>query len=79
VLRSLRAVGDVSEDTAGQVRVSAEGRLINERGEEDPVRFAVGPYTTGKAFAAFSRPQTDAPAFRQNDAMARAVLRQLGD
>ncbi|MEU7479074.1 FAD/NAD(P)-binding protein [Lentzea sp. NPDC042327] len=79
VLKSLRAVGDVSEDTAGQVRVSAEGRLVNERGEEDPVRFAVGPYTTGKAFAAFSRPQTNAPAFRQNDAMARAVLRQLGE
>ncbi|ANZ42882.1 adenylate cyclase [Lentzea guizhouensis] len=79
VLRSLRAVGDISEDTAGQVRVSAEGRLINERGEEDPSRFAVGPYTTGKAFAAFSRPHTNAPAFRQNDVMARAILETLSD
>ena len=79
VLRSLRAVGDVSEDGAGLVRVSAEGRLINERGEEDPARFAVGPYTTGKAFAAFARPNTNAPAFRQNDVLARAILRQLGN
>lgn len=79
VLRSLRAVGDVSEDDAGLVRVSAEGRLINERGEEDPARFAVGPYTTGKAFAAFARPHTNAPAFRQNDVLAREILRTLGD
>ncbi|MFI6097135.1 FAD/NAD(P)-binding protein [Lentzea sp. NPDC051213] len=79
VLRSLRAVGDVSEDAAGLVRVTAEGRLINEQGEEDPVRFAVGPYTTGKAFAAFARPHTNAPAFRQNDIIVSALLRTLGD
>ncbi|SDN90992.1 FAD-NAD(P)-binding [Lentzea jiangxiensis] len=79
VLRSLRAVGDVSEDAAGLVRVSPVGRLVDERGEEDPVRFAVGPYTTGKAFAAFARPGTNAPAFRQNDVLAREVLRTLGD
>ncbi|MET9627086.1 FAD/NAD(P)-binding protein [Lentzea sp. NPDC006480] len=79
VLQSLRAVGDVSEDDAGLVRVSPEGRLINERGEEDPARFAVGPYTTGKAFAAFARPHTNAPAFRQNDVLAREILKVLGD
>jgi len=79
VLRSLRAAGAVSEDAAGLVRVSGEGRLINERGEEDATRFAVGPYTTGKAFAAFARPHTNAPAFRQNDVLARAILRTLGD
>ncbi|MDT7782902.1 MAG: hypothetical protein QOF58_1321 [Pseudonocardiales bacterium] len=79
VLQSLRAVGDVSEDDAGLVRVSPQGRLINERGEEDPVRFAVGPYTTGKAFAAFARPHTNAPAFRQNDVLAREILQVLGD
>lgn len=79
VLRSLRSVGDVSEDRTGQVRVSREGRLINERGEEDPTRFAVGPFTTGKAFAAFARPHTNAPAFRQNDVIVEAILRTLGD
>ncbi|KJK49718.1 adenylate cyclase [Lentzea aerocolonigenes] len=79
VLQSLRAVGDVSEDDAGLVRVSPEGRLINDRGEEDPTRFAVGPYTTGRAFAAFARPHTNAPAFRQNDVLAREILKVLGD
>jgi uncharacterized NAD(P)/FAD-binding protein YdhS len=79
VLQTLRAVGDVSADDAGLVRVTAEGRLINERGEVDPVRFAVGPYTTGKAFAAFARPNTNAPAFRQNDIIARELLKALGD
>lgn len=79
VLRSLRAVGDVSEDDAGLVRVSPAGRLIDERGVEDPARFAVGPFTTGKAYAAFARPNTNAPAFRQNDVLAREILRTLGD
>jgi uncharacterized NAD(P)/FAD-binding protein YdhS len=79
VLRSLRALGDVSEDAAGLVRVTQEGRLINDRGEADPVRFAVGPYTTGKAFAAFARPNTNAPAFRQNDVIAAELLKALGD
>ncbi|GLY53533.1 FAD/NAD(P)-binding domain-containing protein [Lentzea sp. NBRC 102530] len=79
VLRSLRAAGAVSEDDAGLVRVSASGRLIGENGEEDPTRFAVGPFTTGKSYAAFARPRTNAPAFRQNDALAREFLRLLGD
>ncbi|MFD9703210.1 FAD/NAD(P)-binding protein [Lentzea sp. NPDC059081] len=79
VLRSLRAVGDITEDAAGLVRVDPLGRLVNERGEVDPVRFAVGPYVTGKAYAAFARPRTNAPAFRQNDLLAREVLRLLGD
>ncbi|MFD4672150.1 FAD/NAD(P)-binding protein [Lentzea sp. NPDC058450] len=79
VLLSLRAAGAISEDAAGLVRVSASGRLIDENGEEDPTRFAVGPFTTGKSYAAFARPQTNAPAFRQNDALAREFLRLLGD
>ncbi|HEX7304242.1 MAG TPA: FAD/NAD(P)-binding protein [Lentzea sp.] len=79
VLRSLRAVGDITEDAAGLVRVDPLGRLIDERGDVDPVRFAVGPYVTGKAYAAFARPRTNAPAFRQNDVLAREVLRLLGD
>ncbi|MFD5824783.1 FAD/NAD(P)-binding protein [Lentzea sp. NPDC060358] len=79
VLRSLRATGDISEDAAGLVRVDPLGRLVDERGRVDPVRFAVGPYVTGKAYAAFARPRTNAPAFRQNDALAREVLRVLAD
>ncbi|KOV79257.1 FAD/NAD(P)-binding domain-containing protein [Nocardia sp. NRRL S-836] len=79
VLKSLRANGAVSEDGDGFVRVTAEGRLIGEDGAVDPARFAVGPYAAGRTFAAFARPNTNAPAFRQNDVIARTVLRQLGD
>jgi len=79
VLKSLRATGDIAEDAAGLVKVSAAGRLINDRGVEDPVRFAVGPFTTGRSFAAFARPNTNAPAFRQNDVVARELLKALGD
>jgi hypothetical protein len=42
-------------------------------------RFALGPFTTVRTAAAFARPRTNAPAFRYNDAAARAVLRLLAE
>ncbi|GGY08638.1 hypothetical protein GCM10010384_11780 [Streptomyces djakartensis] len=42
-----------------------------------PRRIALGAPTNSRAVAAFARPRTDAPAFRQNDAVARALLRAL--
>ena len=64
----------------GLVKASdVDGRLI------DPVRgpalrrFALGPFTTVRTAAAFARPRTNAPAFRYNDATARAVLRLLAE
>jgi hypothetical protein len=42
-------------------------------------RFALGPFTTVRTAAAFSRPNTNAPSFRYNDAAARAVLRLLAE
>ncbi|MBB5960285.1 hypothetical protein FHS29_006908 [Saccharothrix tamanrassetensis] len=77
LLRSLVAAGDVV-GVDGLVRVSAsDSRVVDAAGVPHARRFAVGPYTTNKAYAAFSRPQTNAPAFRQNDEVARAVLRFL--
>ena len=84
VLRTLHEAGEAAEETlsdgrpTGLVRVSAEdNRLIGRGGEPHPRRFALGPFTTGRAFAAFARPGTNAPGFRQNDGVARALLRQL--
>jgi len=84
VLRALHGAGDVAEElladgeSTGLVRVAeADNRLLDGEGTPHPRRFAVGPYTTGKAFAAFARPHTNAPGFRQNDAVARALLRFL--
>ncbi|MEU4801770.1 FAD/NAD(P)-binding protein [Actinosynnema sp. NPDC023587] len=77
LLRSLVAAGDVS-DVRGLVEVDAEdSRIVDASGVPHPRRFAVGPYTTNKAYAAFARPRTNAPAFRQNDEVARALLRFL--
>ncbi|MBX9363259.1 FAD/NAD(P)-binding domain-containing protein [Streptomyces sp. WAC04114] len=42
-----------------------------------PRRIALGAPTNSRAVAAFARPRTNAPAFRQNDAVARALLRAL--
>lgn len=42
-----------------------------------PRRIALGAHTNSRAVAAFARPRTNAPAFRQNDAVARALLRAL--
>jgi hypothetical protein len=46
-------------------------------GGDHPRRIALGAPTNSRAVAAFARPRTDAPAFRQNDAVARALLRAL--
>ncbi|MFB6888878.1 FAD/NAD(P)-binding protein [Kitasatospora sp. NPDC056327] len=46
-------------------------------GGTHPRRTALGPHTSLRAAAAFARPRTDSPGFRQNDAAARALLRAL--
>src|SRR5216110_370834 len=52
----------------------ADGRLLDGAGRPHPRRFALGPYTDGRTPGAFTRPRTGGPAFRQNDATARAAL-----
>ncbi|MEV4974252.1 FAD/NAD(P)-binding protein [Streptomyces scopuliridis] len=64
--------------SAGLVRVDPDdGRLLERDGTPHPRRFALGPYTTARSSGAFTRPRTGGPAFRQNDATARAVLTLL--
>ena len=43
------------------------------RGDVQPRVFAVGFWTAGAQVAAFARPRTNAPFFRQNDALAREL------
>ncbi|ACU40027.1 FAD/NAD(P)-binding protein [Actinosynnema mirum] len=77
LLRDLVAAGEVL-DVAGLVRVDpTDSALLDHEGHPHPRRFAVGPYTNNKAHAAFARPRTNAPGFRQNDAVARAALKAL--
>ena len=53
------------------------GGMITASGQPHPRRFGLGFYSTERAVAAFARPRTNAPAFRQNDATARALLATL--
>jgi len=50
---------------------------VRADGSAHPRRFAVGTFTNRPAAGAFARPRTNAPAFRQNDAVARALLQAL--
>ncbi|RFU84000.1 adenylate cyclase [Streptomyces triticagri] len=88
LLRDLLAAGAIAEEVvsdaegthrSGLVDVSpADAHLRDPRlGRPHPRRIALGAPTNSRAIAAFARPRTDAPAFRQNDAVARRLLRTL--
>ncbi|MGW7253421.1 FAD/NAD(P)-binding protein [Streptomyces sp. NPDC054834] len=79
LLRELHADG-AAETPDGLLRVDpGDGRILDRDGRPHPRRFALGPYTDGRTPGAFTRPRTGGPAFRQNDATARAVLGFLRD
>ncbi|MFI9173265.1 FAD/NAD(P)-binding protein [Streptomyces lincolnensis] len=74
LLRRLHADG-AAETPEGLLRVAPDdGRILDRSGRPHPRRFALGPYTDGRTPGAFTRPRTGGPAFRQNDATARAAL-----
>jgi hypothetical protein len=78
LLRELHADG-AAETPDGLLRVDrADGRILDRSGRPHPRRFALGPHTDGRTPGAFTRPRTGGPAFRQNDATARAALLFLG-
>jgi hypothetical protein len=90
LLRRLYRSGALTEEVvadaghthrSGRISVSVpDGRLLDPgAGGPHPRRIALGAPTDSRAVAAFARPRTDAPAFRQNDAVARTVLRALGE
>ncbi|GGF22184.1 FAD/NAD(P)-binding protein [Subtercola lobariae] len=89
LLRSLIESGAGLEEVARDAGFSeATGRLSVRRGdtrvqsasgEHHDRRYAVGPYTSSPVVGAFSRPRTNAIAFRENDRVARAILAQLGE
>jgi uncharacterized NAD(P)/FAD-binding protein YdhS len=74
LLRELHADG-AAETPDGLLRVDrADGRVLDRAGRPHPRRFALGPFTDARVPGAFGRPRTGGPAFRQNDATARAAL-----
>ncbi|MET8831178.1 FAD/NAD(P)-binding protein [Streptomyces sp. NPDC004610] len=77
LLRELHADGAASTPDGLLAVDPADGRVLDRAGTPHPRRFALGPPTDGRGAGAFTRPRTGGPAFRQNDATARAVLRFL--
>ncbi|MFF9089338.1 FAD/NAD(P)-binding protein [Streptomyces sp. NPDC014991] len=79
LLRELHADGAATTPD-GLLRVDPrDGRILDGAGRPHPRRFALGPYTDTRTPGAFTRPRTGGPAFRQNDATARAALAFLRD
>ncbi|WP_410660310.1 FAD/NAD(P)-binding protein [Amycolatopsis sp. lyj-112] len=87
LLRQLRDGGALGEETvldtvtgdrllAGRIhtRVS-DGRMLDGEGRPHQRRFALGPHTSARSAGAFTRPRTNAIPFRQNDFVAREILR----
>ncbi|MEV4556023.1 FAD/NAD(P)-binding protein [Kitasatospora sp. NPDC049285] len=64
---------------SGLIRTDPDARVLDPAlgGRPHPRRTALGAPTTTRAPAAFARPRTDAPSFRQNDAVARRLLTEL--
>ncbi|WP_369174142.1 FAD/NAD(P)-binding protein [Streptomyces sp. R28] len=89
LLRHLHRAGALTEEViadaththrSGLLAVSPANAHVIDASLRDthPRRIALGAPTNSRAVAAFARPRTNAPAFRQNDAVARALLRALG-
>ncbi|WP_369274864.1 FAD/NAD(P)-binding protein [Streptomyces sp. R11] len=85
LLRDLHRAGALTEEViadpththrSGLLAVSAtDGHVLDPSlGGTHPRRIALGAPTNSRAVAAFARPRTNAPAFRQNDAVARELL-----
>ncbi|WFR84239.1 FAD/NAD(P)-binding protein [Arthrobacter sp. Y-9] len=65
--------------SSGRLAVDAQQRILGPDGAERRHLFAVGPWTSAWGSAAFARPRTNAAPFRENDALARRLLKALND
>ncbi|MET9294625.1 FAD/NAD(P)-binding protein [Streptomyces sp. NPDC003077] len=74
LLRGLRADGAAVTPADLLAADPKDGRVLDGAGRPHPRRFALGPHAEGGSAGAFTRPHTNGPAFRQNDATARALL-----
>ncbi|MEV5432170.1 FAD/NAD(P)-binding protein [Streptomyces sp. NPDC052701] len=74
LLRELHADGAAVTPDGLLAVDPADGRVLDRAGRPHPRRFALGPHTDARGAGAFTRPRTGGPAFRQNDATARAAL-----
>ena len=57
----------------GRLEVDADLQVLHASGLPDPRVLALGAWTSAPQVAGFSRPRTNAPFFRTNDALARRL------
>ncbi|MBF9069972.1 FAD/NAD(P)-binding protein [Streptacidiphilus fuscans] len=76
LLRDLLARGEATEERRSGLMLTdpQSGAVVDDSGRPHPRRIALGAHTSARAVAAFARPRSNSPAFRQNDAAARALL-----
>lgn len=83
LLRTMFRRGELAEEllpdaladhSTGRIQTTETGLLVDATGWPHPRRFALGPHTSSRAPGAFTRPNTNAVGFRQNDAVARHIL-----
>ncbi|GAB4079543.1 FAD/NAD(P)-binding protein [Modestobacter muralis] len=63
--------------STGRLHVDADQRVVSATGRPQDRLYALGFWTSGAQVPAFARPGTDAPFFRQNDALARRLWRAV--
>ncbi len=59
----------------GRLEIDAEQHMVRPDGIPYRTIWAAGPWTSELPLGAFTRPRTNAPVFRRNDALARSILR----
>jgi uncharacterized NAD(P)/FAD-binding protein YdhS len=61
--------------STGKLLVSGQHQLVDAQGLAHDRIFGIGPGTSGWGAGAFARPGTNAAPFRENDALARNILK----
>lgn len=80
LIRSLRDSGELTEELvlglpSGRIHTRlSDGRLLKADGTPHQRWFALGPHTSARSAAAFTRPRINALPLRQNDVVAREIL-----
>ena len=76
VLETLRADGRLLLETAAhaKLRTDGAGRALDAHGRAQCDLFLLGPAVSGSTAEAFTRPQTGAPVFADNERIAGAIL-----
>ncbi|GHF56501.1 hypothetical protein FHX82_000048 [Amycolatopsis bartoniae] len=80
LIRSLRDSGELTEELvldqpSGRISTRmTDARLLRPDGTPHERWFSLGPHTSARSAAAFTRPRINALSLRQNDAVAREIL-----